>query len=466
MPPERARSKRKLVLSRRVCEIAGSSNITRPPLSRAKKQRPRVPKRIDLTSNDLPDLESTQLVSKMPSKPREPLPTKYTLSINILVGDVRIHSRTMLQTAGAFDYAGFMSIEARKTSEYCARVGRDVDIRSSTAKITYNKEETCQSDIDDPEDWRLFDELAGTYLQDKNKKDVQLSWTITCQLKALSVEPEKEVIELYEDESEVDTEDGEKGIGKAGSSMKKTATNQRLAEARAAPHSDTTNQLLELYKCRAPNCRNSSAYCLPVGGANDGHFTLNAHSIRQWVIAVDEGMATIHNPPLSLVNSIVNVQEAQKTTPLLPSTATPAPSPFALPPPPPYYSLYALPVSVPFGSAGPHGMLAEIPCRAKASKPTGSTSRPSSSESVMELRSSPTDPLILMSQYIAWYREKFPGQGALLDSAAERLELAAYDLHGITELRAEDWHRIGIPEGLGNQLARNVMRFRRQRDPN
>ncbi|KAI9866736.1 MAG: hypothetical protein M1813_000678 [Trichoglossum hirsutum] len=272
MPPERIQSKRKLVPSRRASEIASSYNIAQPLPSRIKKKRSRIPKRIDLTSDDPLALESTQLVSKKPPKLQEPLPTKYTLSIDILVSDTLIYSRTMLQTAGAFDYIGFIGTEARKTSEYCARIGRVVSIRSSRAKIIYSKKEFCQSDIDDPEDWRLFDELAETYLQDKNKKDIQLSWTITYQLKALSVEPGKEVIELYEDESEANTEDDEKEVEKAGSSMKKTATNQRLAEARAAPHSNTTNQLLELYKCRAPGCRNSSAYCLPVGEANDGHF--------------------------------------------------------------------------------------------------------------------------------------------------------------------------------------------------
>jgi hypothetical protein len=95
-------------------------------------------------------------------------------------------------------------------------------------------------------------------------------------------------------------------------------------------------------------------------------------------------MATIHNPPLSLVNSIVNIQKAQKTTPLLPSAAVPAPSSFALPPLSLYYSLYALPVPMPFGPTGPHGMPAAILSQLKASNPTSSTSRPTSSESIVE----------------------------------------------------------------------------------
>ncbi|KAI9768164.1 MAG: hypothetical protein M1840_004994 [Geoglossum simile] len=435
MPRERAQLKRKVVPSRRARETTRPSGIAQPPPSRTKKTHSRIPEHIDLTSNDCPTLESTKKVSKKSPKPQEPLPTKYPLSIDIFVDNICVYLRTMLQTAGAFDYAGFMSIDARKTSEYCARIGREVSIRTSHAKITYNKKEFCQSDIDNPEDWRLFDELAGTYLQDKNKKDVQLSWTITSQLKALSMELEKTAPKLYEDESEDDAENGDDEV-ETRPPKKNTATNQRLAEARAAPHSDTTNQLLELYKCRTPSCRNSAAYCLPIGGTNDRHFALNANSIRQWVLVVDEGIATIHNPPLSMMNSIINIQKAQKTA-SPPPAAIPAPSPFALPPPP-YYSPYALPIPMPFGTTGHHSIPAEVSNRAKESKSVGLASRPSSSESVVEPQSSPTDPLALMSQYIAWYREKYPGQAVLLDSAAERLELAAYDLQGITELRAED----------------------------
>jgi hypothetical protein len=109
-------------------------------------------------------------------------------------------------------------------------------------------------------------------------------------------------------------------------------------------------------------------------------------------------------------------------------------------------------------------MPAEASNGPKASNPAGAASRPSSSEGVVEPRSSPTDPLALTSQYIAWYREKYPGQGALLDNVAEQLERAAYGLHAIPKLRAEDWRRLEIPEGLGDLLARNVMKFTRQRD--
>jgi hypothetical protein len=49
---------------------------------------------------------------------------------------------------------------------------------------------------------------------------------------------------------------------------------------------------------------------------------------------------------------------------------------------------------------------------------------------------------MLTRQYIAWYREKFPEQEALMDKAADRIELAAYSLDGMMELRAEDWRRI------------------------
>jgi hypothetical protein len=64
-----------------------------------------------------------------------------------------------------------------------------------------------------------------------------------------------------------------------------------------------------------------------------------------------------------------------------------------------------------------------------------------------------------MSQYLAWYREKFPSQRVLLDDAADRLKFAVYDLHGIMNLHAEDWCRLEIPEGFGKQLVRNARRF-------
>jgi hypothetical protein len=182
------------------------------------------------------------------------------------------------------------------------------------------------------------------------------------------------------------------------------------------------------------------------------------------VIAVEDGTATIHSPPIPLVNSMFNVRKAQrarKEVPSPPASTILPPPPYGLPPALPYYSPYPLPPPTPCGHAGPHSLPPESLNQAKASKKQ--VSRPSSSESMLDLRSSPTDPCVLTSQYIAWYREKFPGQERFLDNVAEQLELGAYDLHGITELRVEDWRNMEIPDGLGKQLARNVTKFRRQR---
>jgi hypothetical protein len=59
-------------------------------------------------------MESMQPVSKKVTKPREPLPIKYTLSIDIFVGKTCVYTQTILQTARAFDYTRFMSIEYYK----------------------------------------------------------------------------------------------------------------------------------------------------------------------------------------------------------------------------------------------------------------------------------------------------------------------------------------------------------------
>ncbi|KAI9764929.1 MAG: hypothetical protein M1840_007954 [Geoglossum simile] len=109
---------------------------------------------IDLTFNDSPDLEPKQQVSRKSPKPQEPLPMKYTLSIDVFVDNIRV--------------------EAQKTS--------------------------C--------------------LQDKSKKDMQLSWAITCQLKALSVELEMGALKPYEDESKDDTKDDDENAEKTHSSKK------------------------------------------------------------------------------------------------------------------------------------------------------------------------------------------------------------------------------------------------------
>ncbi|KAI9773649.1 MAG: hypothetical protein M1840_006923 [Geoglossum simile] len=467
MPPTRVKSKRTAMPSRRAYENSLPRTTARPPTRRTLKQPSQTPEHIDLTSNDTPSLESTQQASKKPLKPHEPLPTKYTLSINVFVDNIRIYSRIMLQTAGSFDYLGFIAVEAQKTADYCAKIGRDVSTRISTAMIVYNKKESGQSDIETLEDWRLFDDVAASCLQDKSKKDVQLSWVITSQLKALSVELEKEALEPFEDENEDNDEDAEG----TRSSKQNTTTNRRLAEARAEPHSNNTNQLLGLYKCMVSTCRNSAAYCFPVAGISGGHYALNAHTIRQWVLAIEDSTATIHNPPVLVWNSIINMQKAQKSTPLSPPAASPAvPPPVALPAPPSYYLPYNLPYNpLPynpplFGPVGPYGTHAEALNRLRASRFGGSANRPSSSGSIVEPRSSLTDPQTLTRLYIAWYREKFPMQAELLDVAAERIERAAYSLDAIIELSAVDWQRIGVPEGLGWQLSGNVMKFRRQRD--
>lgn len=184
------------------------------------------------------------------------------------------------------------------------------------------------------------------------------------------------------------------------------------------------------------------------------------------MIAVEDGTATVHSPSVSLLASMFNVHKAQrarKAVPSPPASALPPPPPYGLPPALPYYSPYPLPPPAPYGYARPHSVPSESSDWANASKSTKQASRPSSSDSMLELRSSPTDPLDLTREYIAWYREKFPAQGHRLDTVAERLEDVAYDIHAIKKLHTADWCRIGVPEGLGDLLSRNVNKFMQQR---
>jgi len=100
MPPNRVRSKRKVVPSRRAYENTLSRSTSRPAPSRTPKRRSRTPEQIDLTSNDPPDLEPKQQVGRKPSKPHEPLRTKYTMSTQVIVDKTLILTRLVLQTAG------------------------------------------------------------------------------------------------------------------------------------------------------------------------------------------------------------------------------------------------------------------------------------------------------------------------------------------------------------------------------
>ncbi|KAI9855807.1 MAG: hypothetical protein M1813_009616 [Trichoglossum hirsutum] len=300
MPPNRVRSKRKVAPSRRAYENTLSRSTARPAPSRTPKRRSRTPEQIDLTSNDLPDLEPKQQVGRKPPKPHEPLPTKYTMSTQVIVDKTLILTRLVLQAAEAFDYAGFIAEETQMTTEHCAKLGQE--------------------------------------------------------LKLPPVEPEREAPELHEDENEDDANNDDEEAEKTCSFKKNTATNVCLAEARAAPHSPATNQFMDLYRCGDKNCNNSAGYCFSVEGLKSGHHRLTADSIRQWVLAIEEGMTTVHNPLQSVWNSIMNLKKAWKSAPSPPSTAAPAPPPYA---PPLYYTLYALPVPMPFGSAGPYSTPAE-----------------------------------------------------------------------------------------------------------
>ena len=129
----------------------------------------------------------------------------------------------------------------------------------------------------------------------------------------------------------------------------------------------------------------------------------------------------------------MNVRKARNS---MPQPVPPPPTPYQLPPlPSPYYAPDPFPMAPPYSQAGPYGKGVEPSDRAKELQ---SESRPSSSGSIAALRSSPTDPLVLLSQYMAWYRKKFPLQEILIDSAVEKLENEAYSLYSLLNLQATD----------------------------
>src|SRR5947208_975841 len=174
MPADRAQSKRKPRPSLRARENRAPTHSDTPPTSRSRNRLPPAVEEVDLTSDMPVDLESNTKVSKRALKPQESSPTKYLLSFEVLVDNTRVGGRSWLQTAGEFDFAGFSRDEAQKTSDYCIRIGGDINSRSSIAGVTYNKKLAHESDLDGLADWAAFDELVGSFLEDKSKRDVQI----------------------------------------------------------------------------------------------------------------------------------------------------------------------------------------------------------------------------------------------------------------------------------------------------
>jgi hypothetical protein len=78
--------------SRRAYENASLFSVARSQPPQTKKRQSWIPEYIDLTFNDLLNLESKQQVSKKLPKLQEPLPMKYTLSIDVFVDKVYIYS--------------------------------------------------------------------------------------------------------------------------------------------------------------------------------------------------------------------------------------------------------------------------------------------------------------------------------------------------------------------------------------
>ena len=228
MPPDRVQSKRKPRPSLRAREYHASTRPGVPRTSQGRKRPSQTAEEVDLTADEPETLEA---VSKRASKAQESLPTKYTLAIEVFIGKIQIHAQTKLQTAGGFYYSKFIQDEAQRVSNHCLLIGRDIGRRGSMARITYNKKSAFESYIEGPEDWIEFDEFVGSCLKDKGKRDVQVHWKITYELKELSAEPDKETLRPSgsgsgsRESSDIDDDlnDTRKGATKAGGASTKVS---------------------------------------------------------------------------------------------------------------------------------------------------------------------------------------------------------------------------------------------------
>jgi hypothetical protein len=222
------------------------------------------------------------------------------------------------------------------------------------------------------------------------------------------------------------------------SKYQRTRTDVLLEEARKRKDDLGANkvinyipELIRRWKCELPSCTNVDKQCLVF---NKQHMPLNSSHLATWNNAIQEGKASIENPPLS-VRPMEAKKRSQSTSSDV-SQQSPMPLPHYYPsplaPPPPYYPSHFV--------------------------PTGTISHRQSSPI-----SSDTDPYELVTEYIRWFKTRAPLQADILSKALEQLIEEHHDLANIKTMPESTWIRMDVPVGLGMRLSREVKKFERER---
>ena len=161
-----------------------------------------------------------------------------------------------------------------------------------------------------------------------------------------------------------------------------------------------------------------------------------------------------------------------------PAPAAPSPSIFYMPismppafPPPPSYIQPPpplLPPTTPAPGQAAVPPLSPVPLVLGAQPVTPPPTRRRSALSSF-LPSSPItpdyaiDPLLLLQEFLAWYKNQAPSLAAAIDAAGVILEERQEDIEGVGKMTNEEWVDMGVAIGLGKRLRGSVKRFLRSR---
>jgi len=73
------------------------------------------------------------------------------------------------------------------------------------------------------------------------------------------------------------------------------------------------------------------------------------------------------------------------------------------------------------------------------------------------------DPLVLLQEFLTWYKGQAPSLANAIDAAGLVLEERQEDIEGVGKMTNEEWVDMGVTIGLGKRLRGSVKRFLRSR---
>jgi hypothetical protein len=221
-------------------------------------------------------------------------------------------------------------------------------------------------------------------------------------------------------------------------------------------------ELIKRTKCEQKTCPNHDHNCLVMPGQK--HFALTANDFNIWDKAIQNGKATIDLPPLNIRGTPVSVRKSSVAISQQ-TNNTGVQFPFA--PPFPFMGGYPMPAFPQYPQAPPPQYPQAPPQYPQAPPPqTPVAPQTPVQYSTHGIFSSPMDTMSaknndvdgFMNWMITRAGNKVHEVEALLD-ARDKFIVSMQDLATIRSLNGDDYSKLGIPDGLGKHLSRDVKKY-------